>query len=136
MKARPLTWLFLPLLALGLGACASTTSTSGFKGEQHAVAQTISNLQSHSSSLEHKKICSEDLSSAVVKRLDEAPGGCEKALETQLKEIDSFTVTVESVKVDGTTATAQVKSIHEGKNSIYTVTLIKEGGKWKVSSVS
>lgn len=125
----------VPLLALALGACGSTVSTSSFKGEQHAVAQTISNLQSHATALEQKKVCSQDLASAVVKRLNAAPGGCNKALETQLKEIDSFEVKVESVQISGNSATAQVKSVHRGKQQTDTLTLVKEDGKWKISGV-
>src|SRR5262249_53578872 len=87
-------------LALALGACGSTVSTSSFKGEQHAVAQAISDWQSHATALEHKKICSQDFARAVVGRLNAAPGGCDKALETQLKEIDSFEVKVESVQIN------------------------------------
>lgn len=126
----------MPLLAVGLGACASTTSTSSFKGEQHAVAQAVSNLQSHATALEAKKICGEDLAATNVARLNAATGGCKQAIETQLKEIDSFETTVESIKISGDRATAQVKSIDSGKNAIATLTLVKEGGKWRISGVS
>jgi Domain of unknown function (DUF4878) len=135
MSARPLSALCLTLPVLGLAACGTTTSTSNFKGEQHAVAQAVANLQSHATALEHNKVCHEDLASSVVERLNRAPGGCEKALESQLKQIDSFEVTVESVHIDGATASAQVKSIHEGKNRIETLTLVKEHGKWRISGV-
>jgi Putative lumazine-binding len=135
MTARPLTVLLLPLLAVGLGACASTASTSNFKGEQHAVAQTVSNLQSHATALEQKKICGEDLASATVARLNTAPGGCDKAIESQLKEIDSFEATVESVQISGAHASARVKSVHSGKKAISTLTLVKEGGRWKISGL-
>ncbi len=137
MTARAyLALLCMPLLAVGLGACASTTSTSSFKGEQHAVAQAVSNLQSHATALEAKKICGEDLAATNVARLNAATGGCKQAIETQLKEIDSFETTVESIKISGDRATAQVKSIDSGKNAIATLTLVKEGGKWKISGVS
>jgi hypothetical protein len=126
----------MPLLAMGLGACGSTVSTSSFKGEQHAVAQAVSNLQSHATALEAKKICGEDLAAANVARLNAATGGCKRAIETQLKEIDSFETTVESIKISGDRATAQVKSIDSGKNAIATLTLVKEGGKWRISGVS
>jgi Domain of unknown function (DUF4878) len=135
MPARPLSPLLLALLTLGLAACGTTTSTSNFKGEAHAVAQAIADLQSNATALEHKKVCHEDLASSVVTRLNRAPGGCEKALESQLKQIDSFEVTVESVKIDGASASAHVKSIREGKNHIETLTLVKQGGKWRVSGV-
>ncbi|HUB36494.1 MAG TPA: nuclear transport factor 2 family protein [Solirubrobacteraceae bacterium] len=142
MISRPtfggaLTGALAVSLALGLGGCGtSTTSTSGFKGEQHAVAQTIANLQSHGTALEAKKVCSQDLASTVVKPLNRATGGCVKAIEKQLKQVDSFEVTVESVKVSGATASAQVKSVHEGKQAISTVDLVKEGGRWRISSFS
>jgi hypothetical protein len=125
----------IPLVALAAGACGSTASTAGFKGEQHAVAQTISNLQSHATALEQKKVCSQDLASTVVARLNAAPGGCNKALERQLKEIDTFEVKVESVQVSGDTATARVKSVHHGKQVADTLTLVKQGGQWKISGV-
>jgi Putative lumazine-binding len=123
------------LLALTLGACGSSVSTSSFKGEQHDVAQAVANLQSHATSLEQKKICSEDLAHVVVARLDAAPGGCDKALETQLKAIDSFETTVESVTIHGDSATARVKSIHGGKSTVETLKLLKEGGKWKIAGL-
>jgi hypothetical protein len=135
MSARLLSAVCLPVLALGLAACGTTTSTSNFKGEQHAVAQAIANLQTHATALEQDKVCHEDFASSVVARLNRAPGGCKKALESQLKQIDSFEVTVESVHINGTDASARVKSIHEGKNRIETLTLVKEDGKWRISGV-
>lgn len=129
--------LCAPLLAAGAAGCGSTTvSTSGFKGEQQKAAQTVAHLQSHATALEAKKICGEDLAAADVARLNAASGGCKRAIESQLKEIDSFETTVQSVQIDGDTATAHVKGVNGGKKSIQTVALVKEGGKWKVSSVS
>jgi hypothetical protein len=42
-------------------------------------------------------------------------------------------VSVEGIKVSGSTATATVKSIHEGKSKLSTLTLVKEGHAWKVA---
>jgi hypothetical protein len=126
------------LLAICLAACgaASSVSTSAFKGEQQQVAKAVARLQSHATALEAKKICSEDLAAARVSKLNTAPGGCKHALESQLKQIDSFETTVQTVKVSGDTATAQVKGVVGGKKGLQTLTLVREGGKWKVSSVS
>ncbi len=128
--------LCAPLLATGVTACASTTSTSAFKGEAQKVAQTVANLQSDASALEAKKICGEDLAGARVAQLDKATGGCKKAIEGQLKEIDTFETTVEGVKVAGDRASARVKSVYAGKKAIATLTLVKEAGKWKISGIS
>jgi hypothetical protein len=128
--------LCAPLLATGLVACGSTVSTSGFKGEQHAVAETISNLQSDTTASDEKKICANDLAAATVARLGGAKG-CEKAIHDQIAQIDNLEVKVLSIQIaaGGTSATATLKSTYGGKRRPSTVTLAKEGGKWKVSSV-
>ncbi|HWY17371.1 MAG TPA: nuclear transport factor 2 family protein [Solirubrobacteraceae bacterium] len=125
------------LLATGMAACGATTtvSTGAFKGEQQLIAQTVAHLQSHATALEAKKICGEDLAAARVAQLNTASGGCKQAIESQLKEIDSFETTVQAVKISGATATAQVKSIVAGRKAVQTMTFAKEGGKWRVSSV-
>jgi monoamine oxidase len=133
---RVATLLCMAPLALGVAACGSTVSTSSFKGEEHAVAQTISNLQADATANEQGKICSNDLAAPVVARL----GGtkrCETAIKAQLTEIDSLEVSVQSIKLGagGTTATAAVTSTYGGKKKRGTVTLVKEGGKWKVSAL-
>jgi hypothetical protein len=141
--ARPIK----PSLALAAGAllpfvvaaCGSTVSTSKFKGEQREVAQAISNLQSDARAGDQTKLCANDLAGPVVARLSIARGGCKEALKGQLTQLDNFDVTVESVLLAGTpakrTATAKVKSVYNGKKRITTVSLVKEGGKWKTLSV-
>jgi hypothetical protein len=126
--------LCAPLLALGITACGSTVATSGFKGAQHEVAQTISNLQSDATAGEQKKICADDLAKSVLARLG-GTSGCERTIKTQLSQIDSMELNVQSVTLGagGTTASAQVKSIYAGKSRPGSLSLVKEGGKWKVS---
>jgi copper chaperone CopZ len=127
------------LLSLGVAACAKTVSTSSFKGEQQEVAKTISNLQSDVTAGEKKKICTQDLSSALVGKLSTASGGCEQAIKNQLSEVDGFELNVESITVNSTgtppTATAHVQSVYSGKKRLSTLSLVKEGGKWKISGL-
>lgn len=150
MRRAPIL-LCWPPLALALAGCATAVSTSSFKGEQHAVAQTVANLQADATAGDEKKICANDLARAVVARLGGAKR-CEKAIKEQLDQVDNLEVSVESVtlasgsapsrptaaKTPGTppqTATAQVKGIHAGKHRQSTVSLVKEGGKWKLSGL-
>lgn len=138
LPTHALALLCAPALAFGLSACAQTVSTSGLKGEAKAVGETIKNLQSDATAGEQKKICQNDLASAVVRRLDVTPGGCQGAIKKQLAEIDSVELGVESVQLGGSaaapTATARVKSVYSGKKKGSTVSLVKEGDKWKISS--
>jgi copper chaperone CopZ len=130
---RALALLCLPLSPLALAACAGTTTTAGFKGEQHEAAQAVASLQADATAGEEKKICADDLAAELVTRLGGAKK-CEAAIKSQLAEVDSLQVTIQSVKAapDATTATAQVTSIYEGKSRAGTVRLVKESGKWKV----
>jgi hypothetical protein len=135
---RTLLLLCAPLLAFGASACASTSSVSSFKGEEHAVAQVVSDLQSYGTAGEAQKICTDLLASAVTARLHSSPGGCKHALKEQLSQVDTPEVTVEKVQLHGTgtaTATAEVKSTYAGKAKLTTVTLIKENGAWKISQL-
>jgi hypothetical protein len=128
-----------PLLAVALAACGSSVTTNTFKGEEHEVAQAISNLQANASAGNEQKLCADDLAGAVVGALNRAPGGCSQAIKNQLAEIDSFEVSIEGVHLvpNGAhpTATATVKSINAGKTRASSVTLVKEAGRWKVSGL-
>lgn len=124
------------LLSLALSACAKTVSTSGLKGDAKAAAETIKNLQTDVTAGDEKKVCENDLAKSLVTKLDASPGGCQKAIKDQLAEIDSFEVTVEAMQASGSTATAHVKSIYSGKSRKSVLSLVKEGGKWKLAALS
>jgi hypothetical protein len=121
-------------LAAGLAACGETASTGSFKGESHNVAQTVSNFQSDATAGNEKKLCQNDLADNVTSSLQHA-GGCQAILKEQLHEIDALNMTIESIAVTGSGATAHVKSTYSGKNRITTLTLVKQGSLWKISGV-
>lgn len=134
---RSLTLLCVALCALALAACGSTVSTAGLKGAKRDVTQTIANLQSDATTAQQKKICANDLAAATVAKLGGVKG-CEAAVKKQLAQVDSLDVSVQSVQLtkNETAATAQVKSIHQGKSRASALRLVKEGGKWKILGVS
>lgn len=131
---RALALSCIPLCALAVSACATATTTAGFKGTEHAVAQAVVNLQSDATASEQKKVCSQDLAANVVAGLG-GTKGCEAAIKEQLAEIDAPEASVESVQVNGTTAIAKVKSTFAGKKTLSSVALVEEGGKWKISAL-
>jgi len=132
---RCLTLLGVPLCGLAVAACGTQVSTGSFRGEQHAVAQTLSNLQADVTAGEQKKVCANDVSAAVVNRLGGARG-CEAAIKTQLGEIDNLETKIQSVEVapGAKTATAQVKTAYAGKPRHGTVSFVKENNEWKISA--
>jgi hypothetical protein len=121
-------------LAAGPAACGETASTSGYKGESHGVAQTVSDLQTDATAGDQKKLCENDLAATLTARL-RAGGGCQEVLKKELHEIDALNMTIESVAVNGAGATARVKSTYSGKSRLTTLTLVKEGSRWKISGV-
>jgi hypothetical protein len=132
---RVCSLIAVPLLALGVGACASTVSTTSFKGEAHAVAQRISNFQSDVTAVSEKKLCGEDFARSVRAKLSTGGSTCEEALKRQLGSIDDYELTVEKISVTGSKATALVKSTWSGKLGFATLQLIKEGGGWKIAAL-
>lgn len=124
--------LCVAAVALGLTACGETASTSSFKGESHSVAQSVSDFQSDATAGDQKKLCENDLSSALTARL-KSSGGCQTVLKNQLHELDALNLTIESIAVNGATASARVKSTWSGKGRTTTLSLVKEGARWKIS---
>ena len=131
---RALALSCLPVCALALSACATKTSTGSFSGTEKSVAQAVANLQSAAAAAEQKKICAEILSASVVSSLG-GKTGCEAAIKEQVAEIDGTEAEVEHVTVNGKTAVATVRSTYSGKKPQSEVTLVEEGGKWKISGV-
>jgi hypothetical protein len=125
------------LIALGLSACAKTVSTSGLSGEAKDAAETIKNLQSDVTAGDQKKVCDNDLAKALATKLSSSKGGCQLALKEQLAEIDSLELNIDTVQVTSPAhaATATVTSVYAGKKRKSTLSLVKEGNKWKISAL-
>lgn len=123
------------VLLAGAAGCGTATSTSKFHGESHAVAQRISEFQSHASGSSHSEICKSDLSAALRARLTTPHRSCTKAIEEQLRQVDTFEVEIQSISLAGTRASARVKSTWSGKQSATTLSLVKEAGSWRIAAL-
>jgi hypothetical protein len=126
------------VLALAAGGCslsgASKTSNSGsFTGNQGNVASTLNAFSSDASSNNAAAICSNILSSAALARIAHA-GQCKTIITNQLKTINDFVLTIEDIQVHGNTATADVRTVHNGKKVTQPVTLVHEPSGWRVES--
>jgi hypothetical protein len=120
--------------AVGVSACAETTSTGKFSGESHNVAQTVSNFQTDATAEDEKKLCNNDLAPALTTKLARV-GGCQTVLKAQLHEVDALGLKVESIVISGNHALARVKSTYAGKSRFTALTLVKEGSHWKISGL-
>jgi len=100
-------------LAVLLPACASGSGSSNsaedFRGDQRAVATIVEDLEDAASNGNQDEICRDLLAPALVRRLSSAHGGCPAAVDTAIKNADTFAIDVQSVRITGNTATARVK---------------------------
>jgi hypothetical protein len=126
-------------LAVTLGGCSlapssSSSSSAGYTGAKALVATTLNLLASDSSSTNGLDICEHVLGSELRAALKKS-GSCQTDLDNQLKTIDDFTLTIESIKVAGKTATARVQTKVNGQKTISTVSLADEKAGWRISSI-
>jgi len=128
-------------LSLLLGGCSlaggsSTGSSGGFTGTKALVASTLNLLASDSSSTSNgADICAHVLSTQLQTRLNKIEK-CSTIIDNQLKTIDDTTLTIKSIAVSGSNATARVQTVTYGKKVISTVTLHNETAGWRITGLS
>ena len=126
------------LAAVAIAGCTTQTtsddSSGKFTGDQRLVANTIEDFESAASKGDQDQICRELLAKPLIATYAKRGGTCEKAVDDALKDTDSFGLTVESVRITDTDATARVKADRGKKDIIQTMSLVKEGPGWRISA--
>ena len=133
---RPLPVILALLAALTLAACGSagTDSSTDFEGDQREVASAVEDLQSAAADDDASEICRTLLAKSLLDQLGTGPE-CQKAIRTALDAADTNDLEVESVQVNGTNATARVKSGSGDGSTTRTVRLTREGSNWKIAAL-
>jgi hypothetical protein len=126
------------IAAVAVAGCTTTTSSNDssgkFRGEQRLVANTVEDFESAASKGDQDQICRELLAKPLIATYASRGGTCEKAVDGALKDSDSFGLTVESVRIAATTATARVKADRGKHDVLRDLTLVKEGTGWRISA--
>ena len=126
------------IVAVAVGGCATQTtsndSSGKFRGEQRLVANTVEDFESAAAKGDQDQICRELLAKPLIAQLAQHGGTCENAVDGALKDSDSFGLTVESVRIADSQATARVKADRGKKDVLRNVTLVKEGPGWRISA--
>ena len=99
------------------------------------VAAALNTLASDASSGNGADICKTVLDSTLRSTLNKLDS-CATIIDNQLKTVDDFTLTVKSVDVKGSTATARVQTVRYKAKVIQTVSLKLQSGVWRLASVS
>jgi hypothetical protein len=122
-------------LALLVAGCTSGTSSSNdFEGEQKAVADVVGDLQSAGETGDAGKICTDIISTQLADEIKAAGASCEAELDKAIGDADDFDLSVESVEVNGDTATAEVKGRVGDRDQVRTFEFERDGDAWRATS--
>jgi hypothetical protein len=122
--------------SLALGGCATTKTSSSdkFKGEEKAVADVVSSLQSAGERKDAGKICDEILAPSLSAQIKAAGSTCADEIHKAIDDADDFDLTVLDVTITGGSAKATVRGGGDkGPRTVFQ--FAKEGGKWKATSL-
>jgi hypothetical protein len=97
-RSAPILALVAVLAVAGCTTQGSSNDSSGkFTGDQRLVANTVEDFESAASKGDQDEICRDLLAKPLVAQFAKQGGSCEQAVDSTLKDTDSFGLTVESV---------------------------------------
>lgn len=126
------------LVTAAVGGCSvggsSSASSGSFTGVSGQVAVTLNTFSSDASSNNAADICTNVLDRAALARLAKA-GNCKTIVTNQLKTINDFTLTIETIQVHGNRATASVQTVDDGHKVLGTLNLVHQPAGWRIDSL-
>jgi hypothetical protein len=125
----------LVLAVLAAGCAGSSSSANDFEGEDKRVADVVEKLQSAGEAGDAKEICDEVLAKSLAEQIKAAGSTCEQEMDKAIKDADDFDLEVESVTVNGNTATARVKGQDRGAERVRTFEFEKQGPNWRATNL-
>lgn len=118
--------------ALGDEGKVVVDSEDDFNAEQQEVIETITAFGDATANKDYKTLCNDLLSEEA----SNIGGDCEKTFSKTGEALSDFKLTIKSVEVkpDGKTASAEVSvtSNVSPEPQVQTLSLVKEGGEWRI----
>ena len=125
-----LTRLALAVSVLTLAACGKERATD-------AVHKTVDRFGKAVADHDYEELCDDLLAGNLILALEERGVRCELALKTGFGDAKNPKISVKTVAVNGDRALVSVHSTAANQPpSDDTINLVKEHGKWKVSSLA
>jgi hypothetical protein len=120
------------LLVLLLAGCGSREPS-----DEEKVRTTLTAFADATAKKDYQRLCDEIFARELLRGISEIGLPCEVALRNSLEEVDNPRLTVGRVQVNGTRASAEVRTAADGQQpSRDTVRLIKTDGEWRISSLA
>ncbi len=101
------------------------------------VRDTLSAFGDATAKKDYQRLCDDLLSPELIDQIRRVNLPCEVALKTGLQEVEKPRLEVRSVKIDGDTASAEVRSTAANQPpSEDTIRLVKVDGEWRIASLA
>lgn len=123
----------LPLLAVtvALAACGDDLPT-----DEQQVRETLMRFATSVEERDYETLCGEVFAPVLLDGLQQIGLPCEVAMRTSLGEVEAPKLTVGEIAIDGTTASAEVRTSAAGQDpSSDTLQLTKVEDRWRVSAL-
>jgi Putative lumazine-binding len=116
---------------------AAVLAGCGGPSDQQRVRQTVTDFGRAVEKGDYAHICTQLFAARLVQQLQQVSLPCEQALRRALGSRRDPRLTVGAVKVDGTTASAQIRTSAVGEQpSQDTLELVKVDGHWRISALA
>jgi hypothetical protein len=121
---------------LAILLCAAVLAGCGGPSDEQRIRQTVTDFGRAVEKGDYAHICTQLFAARLVEQLQQINLPCEQALRRSLAGRRDPQLTVGAVKVDGTTASAQIRTSAVGESpSQDTLQLINVDGHWRISAL-
>ena len=118
-------------------AVASVAGCGGGRSDEEQVRDTLVAFRRATARQDYKALCERILAPRLVRSVREAGLPCEQAMRRGFQGVRDPQISVGTVRVDGETATAEVRTIAAGQEpSRDTVSLEKVDDGWRIASLA
>ena len=123
------------LLAAVLASAVLLAACGG--DDESEVRDTLNAFADATAKKDYQRLCDDLLSPELIEQVRRVNLPCEVALRTGFEDVEQPRIEVRSVKIDGDTATARVRSTAKNQEpSEDTVKLVKVDGDWRIASLA
>lgn len=128
---RRVRFLAPALVLLVLVGCGDAGPTP-----EEQVRTTVSEFGRATAAKDYKTMCDRLLAPKLIEDVTQIGLSCERALKRGLERVRDPRLTIGQVKIDGDTATAEIRTSAAGQEpSKDTLKLVNVNGTWKISSL-